>query len=89
MGGRQVYFELFRAYYLDPEDTEGFHKPTYDDLAARHGISKNDVSNYLQHVKRRYREVLRQALFDTVESPEALRREILWFTGGTSDGRSG
>lgn len=76
--GRLAYFEVFRAYFLDDADV------TYADLAATHEISTNDVSNYLQHAKKRYREVLRQALADTVETPDALQVEIEWFTGGAA-----
>jgi DNA-directed RNA polymerase specialized sigma24 family protein len=73
--GRQVWFAVFRDYYLGEEDVD------HAALARRYAITRAQVSNHLQHAKRRYREVLRQALCDTVESHEALQDEIDWFTG--------
>jgi RNA polymerase sigma factor (sigma-70 family) len=77
--GRAVYFDVFRDFYLREDDDV-----SYADLAARYGIDHNAVSNYLQHAKKRYRDVLRQALADTVESTNALDSEVAWFTGENS-----
>ena len=73
--GRRVYFDVFRDYFLDDAEV------TYADLATKYGLDQNKVSNCLQHAKRRYRDVLRQTLADTVETEAALDAELAWFTG--------
>lgn len=75
--GKPRVFAVFRAYFLDESDDS-----TYADLAERHGIRETDVSNDLQHAKRRYREVLRRVVLDTVADPAALADELEWLFGG-------
>lgn len=73
--GRAVHFDLFRDWFLLDERTD--HKT----LAARYGISTTDVSNWLDHGKRRYRAILRQLVRDTVDDEEALAEELHWLFG--------
>lgn len=70
--GRPLYYAVFRDYFLSDEGL------SYAQVAARHGLSRADVSNYLMHAKRRYRRVLRQAVADTVEGTDALQQELDW-----------
>ncbi len=80
--GRGVYFELFRAYFLAADD-EIDHRT----LAARHGISTRDVSNWLDHAKRRYRERLRALVQETVTDADELQAELRWLFGAEDHGR--
>jgi hypothetical protein len=50
-------------------------------VAARHGISTTDVSNYLMAAKRKYREELRLVVTETVRDVEGLREELRWLFG--------
>lgn len=77
-GGRPVHWALFRDWFLaDADDVD------HATLAARHGITRTDVSNWLDFGKRRYRALLRQVVSDTVSSPEDLDDELRWLFGGT------
>jgi RNA polymerase sigma-70 factor (ECF subfamily) len=76
-GGRRTYYLVFRDYFLD--DGEG--DPDYAAVAARHGITKSDVSNWLDYAKRRYRALLRSLVIETVTDPDALREELVWLFG--------
>jgi RNA polymerase sigma-70 factor (ECF subfamily) len=74
--GRRTYFLLFRDYFLaDAADAD------YAELAARHGVSKTDVSNWLDYAKRRYRELLRAQVQDTVRDAAELQEELAWLFG--------
>ncbi len=74
--GRATSFALFRDYYLDPAaDVD------YRGLAARHGVTAVDVSNALMRVKRRFRELLRAAVVDTVRDAAELEEELRWLFG--------
>lgn len=55
--GRTIPFEVFVAYDLEGSDAP--ERPTYDSLAARHGISVTQVTNHLSAMRREFRrEVL-------------------------------
>lgn len=76
--GRVVYWQLFSEYLLD--DTP----PTHAQLAERHGISRTDVSNWLDHAKRRYRALLRDLVAETVGDRDELDGELAWLFGADS-----
>jgi RNA polymerase sigma-70 factor (ECF subfamily) len=76
-GGRGPYFHVFRDYFLD----ESADDPDHAALAARYGITRADVSNWLDHAKRRYRAILRALVVDTVSDEESLREELAWLFG--------
>jgi RNA polymerase sigma-70 factor (ECF subfamily) len=76
-GGRGTYYLLFRDYFLD----EGDGEPGHAALAARHGITKADVSNWLDYAKRRYRGQLHALVLETVSDEEGLREELRWLFG--------
>lgn len=70
--GKALVFAVFRDYFLAGDELD------YAALAARHGITKTDVSNYLQRAKARYREVLRRVVRETVDSAAELDLELAW-----------
>jgi len=74
--GKAVYHRLFAEYFL--ADTEA---PDHKTLAARHGITTTDVSNWLDHGKRRYRALLRSLVAETVGNEEELQAELRWLFG--------
>jgi RNA polymerase sigma-70 factor (ECF subfamily) len=71
--GRETVFAVFKAYFLDPSDATD-----YKTVAARHGITTVDVSNFLSRAKERYRSALRATVVDTVQSPDDLEAELQW-----------
>ena len=84
-GGRERYWQVFRDYFL--AGSPGGDQPTHQVLAARHGISRTDVSNWLDHAKRRFRAILRELVADTVMTPDELDDELRWlFAGARTDG---
>jgi len=78
--GKHVVFAVFRDFFLADEECD------YAALAARHGITKVDVSNHLSLAKRRYRAHLRAAVLETVGSDEDLRAELAWLFAREGDG---
>ena len=70
--GRGAQFAVFRDYYLAEDELD------YRALAARHGVTTTDVSNYLMRAKRAWREELRRAVLDTVSNPADLDDELRW-----------
>jgi RNA polymerase sigma-70 factor (ECF subfamily) len=74
-GGRRQHWLLFRDWFLDDA------APDYETLARRHGVTKVDVSNRLAYAKRRFREVLRAQVAETVRDEEELGEELAWLFG--------
>jgi RNA polymerase sigma-70 factor (ECF subfamily) len=75
--GRREHWLLFRDWFLD----EGEGEPDQAELARRHGVTKVDVSNRLAYAKRRFRELLRAQVSETVRDEEELREELRWLFG--------
>jgi RNA polymerase sigma-70 factor (ECF subfamily) len=71
--GRALQFAVFRDHYLAPGP-----ELDYRALAARHGLTTTDVSNYLQRAKKAYREALRALVLDTVGDACELGAEFTW-----------
>lgn len=69
--GKLVPYRIFEDFYFAPEPG-----PSYEDLAARHGVSKVDVANALARVKARYRAILEELLAESVAGPAELRQEF-------------
>jgi RNA polymerase sigma factor (sigma-70 family) len=81
-GGKRTYYLLFRDYFLDEaEDAD------HEALARRYAISKTDVSNWLDHAKKRYRARLRALVLDTVSGADELGEEMRWLMSGRGAGR--
>jgi RNA polymerase sigma-70 factor (ECF subfamily) len=80
-GGRRAYFQVFRDYFLADDGS-----PDYAALAARHGISTTDVSNWLGYAKRRYRARLRALVLETVAGEDEQQEELRWLFGPAARG---
>ena len=72
--GRQVHFELFCAY--DLTDLQATVRPTYAELAARHGLSDTEVINHLAWARRRFRSVLLDVLRRLAGSEAEFREDV-------------
>jgi RNA polymerase sigma factor (sigma-70 family) len=83
--GRLTWYLAFRDYFLD----EGPDEPDHAAIAAKYGITKTDVSNWLDHAKRRYRALLRSVVLETVRDEESLREELRWLFGPQEAGALG
>jgi len=77
--GRPVHWALFRDWYLADDD-----EVDHATLAARHGISRTDVANWLDFGKRRFRALLRELVADTVTTPAELADELRWLFGDSA-----
>lgn len=76
-GKHRVRWELFQAFDLaDPEA-----RPSYAELAARHGIKEKDVGNHLQAAREQLRKEVLLELSDTVASSDDLDQELRAVTG--------
>lgn len=69
--GVELHSRIFHDYVL-----QGDGELPYRALAERYGIRVADVENYLKQAKRRYREILRKEISETVAGEEELREEI-------------
>lgn len=73
--GRAHHWAVFRDWFLVGDD--GDHAT----MAVRHGITRTDVSNWLDHGKRRFRAILRELVADTVGNEADLQDELRWLFG--------
>jgi len=74
--GRGRQFEVFRDYFLAPSPDVDYRA-----LAARHGATTGDVSNWLARAKRGFRDRLKEIVSDTVHDSEELEAELRWLFG--------
>jgi hypothetical protein len=80
--GKQVYFDVFRAYCLEDSQSsrsragEPDEGPTYGDVAARLGIKESDVRNYLTLCRKVLREILRERIREYVSGEDEIDREL-------------
>ena len=68
--GKQVQFAIFEAYDLD--DDRGV---SYRELAARFDIPETQVTNYLAAMRRRFREIVLEALREVTATDQEFRAE--------------
>jgi DNA-directed RNA polymerase specialized sigma24 family protein len=81
--GKQVYFEVFRRYVLDPElDPELSRavstkdaRPSYAAVASACGIAVSDVTNYLSWTRRELRARVLEQLREITANEEEFREE--------------
>ena len=77
--GKQVYFDVFRRYVLDPETTSAAStsqgRPSYADVAAACGIAVTDVTNYLSWARREMRACVLEQLREITASEQEFRDE--------------
>lgn len=78
--GRATQYLVFRAAFLDDEELD------HATIAARHEVTTTDVSNWLARCKRRYRELLREVVMETVSDEAELQDEMRWLLGTTKAG---
>ena len=73
--GKQLPFEIFEAY-----DLAGGERPSYADLAARHGVAETSVTNYLAWARRMLRQFVTERLRGVTAGERDLRDETrrLW-----------
>lgn len=64
--------------YLDAEGTE----IDYGEIAARRGVTKVDVSNWLMRAKAAFRSHVKDIVLETVDGPLDLEDELDWLLGG-------
>jgi len=75
--GRQVQYAIFEAYDLD--DDRGV---SYRELATRFDVPETQVTNYLAAMRRRFREIVREALREVTATDAELRNESRALLGG-------
>jgi len=74
-GARQTEWAVFEAYDLADDE-----RPSYAELARRHGIAESAVTNYLAWARRRLRALVTERLRGVTSGPRELREELrrLW-----------
>ncbi len=83
--GKEVYFDVFRMYCIDPvtgKPDEGKHSPTYGEIGEKFGVKETDVGNYLNYTRAAVREIMRQRIREYVASDEEVDRELHEAVGG-------
>lgn len=80
--GRATQYLVFRAAFLADEELD------HATIAARHEVTTTDVSNWLARCKRRYRELLREVVLETVSDEAEVQEEMRWLLGTTKAGPS-
>ena len=76
--GRLDRFAVFEAYDLAGEDGD---RPTYAELARRHGLSAADVTNELAAARREFRRFVIEALREQCATDEEFNAESRALTG--------
>lgn len=69
--GKKTQFLIFESYDLAEGD-----RPTYSDLAARHGLTETTVTNTLAWARRMLRAFVTERLRETTSGPRELRAEM-------------
>lgn len=89
--GKDAYFQVFRTYLLDPQSGKQetvttkdgeLQLPTYATVAGRLKLSESDVRNYLNQCRSRLRELMKEAVRQTVEDPRDVEEELRGLLGG-------
>jgi len=91
--GREVYFQVFRLYYLGGSNLEDARagttlkeedvggSATYESVAAALGLKEYEVRNYLFYTRRRLRTLIEERIRDYSASPSDARDEIRFVLG--------
>ena len=72
--GKRTQFEVFSEYDLHPADKS--ERPSYHDLADKHEISIETVTNYLSAMRRSFRRIVLERLREMTASEEEFRAEV-------------
>jgi DNA-directed RNA polymerase specialized sigma24 family protein len=70
--GKNVHFEIFRAYDLEADDAA---RLSYADLAGRHGIPATQVTNFLSWTRGEFRRIVLELLAEITGSESEYRAE--------------
>jgi RNA polymerase sigma factor (sigma-70 family) len=81
--GKQVYFDVFRRYVVEPEMSEpagtspgaSHARPSYAEVAQACGIAVTDVTNYLSWSRRELRARVLEQLREITANEEEFREE--------------
>lgn len=68
---KRLHFQIFEDY-----DLAGGERPSYAELAARHGIPETTVTNHLAWVRRTLRELVTERMRGVTSSDRELREEM-------------
>jgi RNA polymerase sigma factor (sigma-70 family) len=75
--GKQTQFAVFEAYDLD-----GDRGVSYRELATRFGVAETQVTNYLSAMRRRFRELVLEALREVTATDAEFHNESRALLGG-------
>ena len=75
--GKRVHLALFERYDMSDDP------PTYEELAAEHGIPATQVTNWLAATRRDFRAIVLETLRDLSGSEEEFREEARALLGAT------
>ena len=68
--GKQIQYLMFAAYDLADDE-----RPSYAEVASRHGVAETTVTNYLAWARRMLRGFVTERLRGTTSGPRELREE--------------
>jgi DNA-directed RNA polymerase specialized sigma24 family protein len=71
--GKQLQFRIFDAYDLAVDEDE---RPSYANLATRHGIAETAVTNHLAWARRTLRGFVNERLRGVTSGEQELRKEM-------------
>jgi RNA polymerase sigma factor (sigma-70 family) len=74
--GKPLHYRLFEEYDLAETD-----RPTYQELAHRHGLSATSVTNHLAWARRELRRILLERLAPVTAGESEFRREARFLLG--------
>jgi RNA polymerase sigma-70 factor (ECF subfamily) len=83
MPERPQQFDLLKGYLTGNED-----QPTYAETAAALGMSEGAVKVAVHRLRRRFRELVRDEIAETVSSPAEIEEEIRYLWASVSADRS-
>ncbi len=72
--GKSIHFAIFERYDLQSLDSD--EKSSYQELADRHSITVETVTNYLSAARRDFRKIVLELLRDLCGSDEEYRNEV-------------
>lgn len=76
-GGQSVQWEVFRARDLAEQEP----RPSYEELAARHGLTAGQVNNYLQDVRGLLRETIVAKVREYASDEDQVWEELNYLMG--------
>jgi RNA polymerase sigma factor (sigma-70 family) len=72
--GKSVAFAMFQSYDLGATDSP--EPPSYQDLANKHGVTVETVTNYLAAMRREFRRIVLAEIRELTSSDEEYREEV-------------